>query len=120
MSLATSEANETLASLLTRRARSTSDGGLALAAATGLLAIVAIFLWRPRGWVAFLCLATCIAAFGVFGIADRESVSPLDTESPTAPRTWRVIRSGAMVTGVFAGLGFFLACLTVVLGTWIS
>jgi hypothetical protein len=120
MSLAAPEANENLATLLTRRARSTSDGGLAVAAAAGVLAIVAILLWRPRGWIAFLCLATCIAAFGVFGIADRESVSPLHPQSPTAPRMWRVIRSGAMVVGVFGGLGLFLACLTVVLGTWIS
>ena len=61
-----------LPELLAARARSASDTRLVLDVAGGLLASGVAVAWRPAAWFPMLSAALCFAAFGCWGIADRE------------------------------------------------
>lgn len=61
----------TLGDLVAGAARRTSDGVLAACAALGVAGVAAIgLLWRPAWWLTPVMLS--LAAFGAWGIADRE------------------------------------------------
>lgn len=61
----------TLGDLVAGAARRTSDGALAACAALGVAGVAAIgLLWRSAWWLTPVMLS--LAAFGAWGIADRE------------------------------------------------
>jgi hypothetical protein len=110
----------TLPEALAHRARHASDGRLALDAGLGFLAAIGALVWRPAAWFLVASAALCFAAFGVWGIADRE----LSERGPAAPAAvaWslRAARVAATALGVLAAAALLLSALAVALGTWIS
>src|SRR5688572_18820639 len=87
---------------LATRARATSDGRLVLDVALGVLAAVLLGALRPAAWLILASAATCFAAFGIWGIADREL-----RERENAPRTRLVpiltaVRALATLMGALA------------------
>ena len=127
-----SRPDASLPELLAARARGASDGRLALDLAGGLVAAAVALAWRPSGWLVLLSTALCFAAFGAWGIADREarerpdrSESP-DTRgrSPVSPvalvSILRGARTLAAVVGAVAVATLLFATLALALGTWIS
>jgi hypothetical protein len=109
-----------LPEFLAARARAASDGRLVVDVIVGCGAALAVAVWRPTGWVTLLGVAVCLAAFGAWGIVDREL-----RERVGAPRT-RIVRMLLVVRVVAAGIGAFAAVvalfsvLGILLGTWIS
>jgi ferric-dicitrate binding protein FerR (iron transport regulator) len=114
-----SNADEDLFHALAARARATSDGYLVLAVILGLAATLGIAVWRPPAWLLLGSIAVGAAAFGAWGIADRELV-----EHSTMPRlSVRILRIGRVVSlmvGTCAAIVAAFAMLGVALGTWIS
>src|SRR4051794_39842377 len=88
-----------LAEFLVARARAASDGRLVVDVVLGAFAALGVAAWRPTGWLALLGVAVCLAAFGAWGIADRELRERVDV--PHA----RVVRVLAMLRVVAAGVG---------------
>jgi hypothetical protein len=107
-----------LPELLAQRARGASDGRLAIDLAAGLLAAAVALRWRPTGWVVLLSAALCFAAFGAWGIADRE-LGERAPESALA-RVLRVVRVVATATGALAAVALLLGITATALGQWIS
>src|SRR5215207_3603857 len=70
--MTTTHPNDDLFHALTSRARATSDGRLVLAVILGLATTIVIALWRPPAWLILGCVGVGTAAFGAWGIADRE------------------------------------------------
>jgi len=112
-----------LPELLAARARGASDGRLALDLAGGLVAAAVALAWRPSGWLVLLSAALCFAAFGAWGIADREA-----RERPRASgrslisliSLLRGVRALAAVVGAMAVVTLLFATLALALGTWTS
>ena len=107
-----------LPAFLAHRARTASDRRLVADAVGGILVATAVAIWRPGTWVLLLCAALCFAAFGLWGIADREW-----TDRSTHARNVRtlgILRTAAAVLGALAGAGLLLSGLSLALGTWIS
>jgi hypothetical protein len=105
---------------LAARARSRSDGRLALDVVGGVCVASVLGVWRPVVWLIPFCVAICFASFGIWGITDREL-----RERANGPRTmlWRalsVVRVAGGVIGVLAALTGLFAGLAFALGTWIS
>jgi hypothetical protein len=114
-----SNADEDLFHALAARARATSDGRLALAVILGLAATLGIAMWRPPAWPLLGSIGICAAAFGAWGIADRE----LAEHSTTHRLSTRILRIGrvvSLVVGTCAAIVAAFATLGVALGTWIS
>jgi hypothetical protein len=118
MTLSTNS-DEDLFHTLASRARATSDGYLVLAVILGLAATIGIAVWRPPAWLLLGSIGVGAAAFGAWGIADRELV-----EHSTTPRlSARILRIGrvmSLVVGTCAAIVAAFAVLGVALGTWIS
>jgi hypothetical protein len=112
----TSQPDANLPELLAARARGASDGRLVLDVSGGLLAAGAAVLWRPTAWILVLGVALCFAAFGTWGIADRELHD--DTRPPASPiaRVLRMLRVLAIVVGGVAAVTVLLVGLGVLLG----
>lgn len=113
-------ANASLPELLTQRARGASDVRLALDAGVGTLVAVAAGIWRGPAWVLIMCAALCFAAFGAWGIADRELHDPSFPESAAAGVALRCVRAVAVIAGALAALTLIFGLVAVGLGTWIS
>ena len=113
-----STGHPTLAELLSTRARGASDLRLAIDVALGVVIAVAVAIWRPPAWPVLLAAGSCFAAFGAWGITDRE----LRERGQTAPNAgWlRAGRLAAALLGVVAGVTLLLGVLGLALGTWIS
>ena len=111
--------DEDLFHALASRARATSDGRLVLAVILGLAAALGIAVWRPPAWPLLGSIGVGAAAFGAWGIADRELA-----EHSTTPRlSTRILRIGrvvSLVIGTCAAIVAAFAMLGVALGTWIS
>jgi len=111
-----------LAEFLSARARTSSDGRLAVNAAAGLVIAAVAIIWRPAGWHLITSAAICFLTYGAWGIADRE-LREREAGSPDSVATTRLLRLGR---GVAAGLGalaagaLLISLLGVALGTWIS
>lgn len=120
MSAATSHANDGLFHVLAARARATSDGALVLAVIAGLTATIVVAIWRPAAWIVLGSIGVCAAAFGGWGIADRELVERAATGHPAAVTALRAVRLLALLAGVAAAIVAALRVLGVALGTWIS
>ena len=104
---------------LASRARATSDGRLAVAVVGGLSAMLVMAAWRPRAWLILGSIALCAAAFGAWGIADRELAERDSTSRPLAAAL-RIARVACLVLGVGAAVAAALDVLRHALGTWIS
>jgi hypothetical protein len=107
----------TLPQFLARRARGASDRRLAIDAGAGIVLGVSAVIFRPPLWILIVCAALCFAAFGAWGILDRELA---DASDGRRRLLLRGARGAAVFAGVLAGLGFFLAAFGYALGTWIS
>jgi len=120
---APNEQPESLPEFLSRRARRASDRRLAADAAAGVLVAAAALIWRPTGWVVALGAATCLGAFGVWGITYRElGERGAAAAGGAAARTLslRVVRGLATVVGGTAALLVLVSLLGLALGRWIS
>ena len=112
----TSHAGASLPELLAARARGASDGRLVLDVVGGLLAAGAAVLLRPTAWLLVLGLALCFAAFGTWGIADRELSDDMRPSTGLTARLLRMLRVLAIGVGGAAALTVLLVAFGVVLG----
>jgi hypothetical protein len=111
---------ESLPDALAARARSASDGRLTLDVAIGMASAVGVALWHPVGWFVPFSAAVCFAAFGGWGIADRE-LRARDRETRTRPvRMLTALRVIAAVVGTTAAFVLIFSVLGLVLGRMIS
>lgn len=113
-----SDAN--LPDALVARARAASDGRLALDVVCGLVVALAVAAWHPRMWLTPFSAAICFAAYGGWGIADRELRERADVAGTLVIRALRVARSLSAAAGVIAAVTALFSVLGIVLGTWIS
>ncbi len=109
-----------LPEFLAERARKASDGRLALDAAVGLVLATGAAAIRPGGWVTLGSAGACLAAFGFWGIADRELSERKPALGPVGIALFQSARVVAVALGVMAGLILIFGTLAVTLGTWIS
>ncbi len=115
-----SRADASLPELLMQRARRASDMRLALDTGVGALVAIGVAVWRGPGWVLFVCAALCFAAFGAWGITDRELRDPSFPANAAVSGALRCIRALAVAVGVIAALTLLFGLTAVGLGTWIS
>ena len=109
-----------LPEILMARARSASDGRLVADVIGGFLLATLAAVFRFHGWPVVLSAGICFAAFGAWGIADREV-----RERASGPRTRLVgaleyLRVLSAVLGGLAALAMIFGALGLALGTWIS
>ena len=111
-----------LVEFLTTRARRASDTRLVLDAAFGLVAVLVAVIWRPAGWHLVASAALCLAAFGGWGIADRElRERGVDaSKAGSAHRIPRIVRAVAAGVGTLGAGALLIGLLGAALGTWIS
>jgi hypothetical protein len=109
-----------LADLWRRAARRATDAQLAACAAmlpAALVASVVIALVRPQWtlrWWPMTALPLLAAAFGIWGIGDREiGASP-------AKWGWRAVQALAVAVAILSGVVVVLWFLVRAVGTWIS
>ncbi|MGH7653735.1 MAG: hypothetical protein ACREN6_03640 [Gemmatimonadaceae bacterium] len=112
--------NESLAAVLVARARAASDGRLILDVAVGLLVALALAIWHPRVWIAPFSAAIVLAAFGAWGLTDRELTERSDGAGGRFVRTLRVLRAISAVVGLGSAAVACFAFFGLALGTWIS
>lgn len=105
-----------LGEILSSRARSASDLRLALDVLGGVSAASAALMWRPFGWFYILSAATCFAAFGVWGIADRELHNPVRPHRRVVALLLNMVRIVAAVAGGTAALALICAIVAIPLG----
>jgi hypothetical protein len=110
-----------LVEFLSTRARSASDGRLALDAGLGFLVTVVAVIWRLGGWHLIACVGLCFTAFGAWGIADREL---RERGGPSVDgvglHLLRIGRGVAAGVGALAGALLLVSLLGMALGTWVS
>jgi hypothetical protein len=114
-----------LADLWRRSARRATDTQLAACAsllpvtvATAIVVALARPQWTLRWWP-ITALPLLVAAFGIWGIGDRE----LETPKPAASSArwgWRSVEAAAVVIAVLSAVVIILWFLVRVVGTWIS
>jgi uncharacterized membrane protein len=109
-----------LAEFLVARARAASDGRLVLDVVAGALIALGLAMWRPKGWISLVAASLCLAAFGLWGIADRELRERAHGSPPAIVLVLRAARATATLVGVLAAVTALFATLGVALGTWIS
>ena len=101
--------------VLAARARHATDTRLVADSAIGTSLGAAILGFRPALWVLAMP-AVVVAAYGAWGIADREVAG----RAPGMPRVaLGVARAAALVAGLIAALGFLFGALGALLGNWI-
>jgi hypothetical protein len=109
-----------LPEVLAARARATPDGRLVADVVAGLLAGLGVAVWRPVAWVSLLCVCVALAAFGLWGILDRELRERHASPRHALARGLRAARALVTAVGVVSAAGALFAALGVLLGTWIS
>ncbi|HKV50726.1 MAG TPA: hypothetical protein VJO52_05930 [Gemmatimonadaceae bacterium] len=101
--------------VLAARARHATDTRLVADATMGTTLAAAILVIRPALWVLAMP-AVVVAAYGAWGITDRE----VSAHAPGTPRVaLGVARAAALVAGLIAALGFLFGALGALLGNWI-
>ena len=115
-----SHSSDDLFGALATRARSTSDGRLVLAVVGGLAMTLGISIWRPFGWLVIGSFGLCAAAFGAWGIADRELAERGAAAHRSSVAVLHLVRVGSVIVGSCAAIAAVLAVLGSALGTWIS
>ena len=111
--------DEDLFHTLAARARATSDGRLVLAVIVGLAITLGIAVWQPPASLLLGSVAIGAAAFGAWGISDRE-LAEHDAARRLSSGVLRFVRVVSLVVGVVAAIVAAFAVLGVALGTWIS
>ena len=109
-----------LPELLAERAHHASDTRLALDVVLGLFAAAAVGVWRPTGWIVMLSAGLCFAAFGAWGIAERELRERGGADDRAQQRLLRLQRSVAVGVGSAAFAVLVLGALALGFGTVIS
>lgn len=109
--------DESLRVFLLARARAASDGRLILDVAVGLLVALALLIWHPRPWLAPFAMGSTLAAFGAWGLADRELAERAETAGPRGARALRMLRAVFAVAGGLAAVVACFALLALALGT---
>jgi len=117
---AASAANHDLFQVLASRARAMSDGALVVLVLGGLSAVIVVAVWRPVAWTLLGSIGVCAAAFGGWGIADRELVERAGTGSRAAVIALRAVRLLTLLAGIGAASVAAFRVLGATLGTWIS
>jgi hypothetical protein len=84
-------------------------GGLLVAAIAGFA--------RPWAWPLLLSAALCFAAFGAWGIADRELTDRGDASPTAGVRLLRALRLVAIAVGTAAAVTLLLTALGIALGS---
>jgi hypothetical protein len=77
-------------------------------------------IWHPRAWIVPVSMGLVLAAFGGWGIADRELAERSGETRGRSLGGLRLVRGLAVLVGA---LGTIVACFAVLglaLGTWIS
>ncbi|MBW8769056.1 MAG: hypothetical protein JF589_04845 [Gemmatimonadetes bacterium] len=105
---------------LAARARAASDGRLVADAIVGCCAALGVAVWRPAGWLVLLGASVCLAAFGAWGIADRELRERGDAPRARVVRVLSAVRFAAAAVGALSAVAAIFAALGIALGTWIS
>ena len=109
--------SENLFQFLRARARAASDGRLLLDVAAGILATVAVLAWRPWFWRPLLSVALILAAFGGWGMVDRE----LGERAGAMNAGWRLlpgVRVLLSTLGWLAFVAFVVSALALAIGEW--
>jgi hypothetical protein len=110
--------DEGFAAVLAGRARAASDGRLILDVAVGLLVVLATAIWHPRAWIIPLSIGSTLAAYGAWGLIDREIAER--SAGGGFVRALGILRGLVVVAGVLsAGVACF-AILGFGLGKWKS
>ena len=109
-----------LTEFLAARARAAPDGRLVVDVIVGSLAALGVATWRPTGWLALVGVAVCLAAFGLWGIVDRELRERVDAPDTRIARMLALLRIVVAGVGGLAAVAAMFAVLGVLLGTWIS
>ena len=112
--------DEGLAGVLAARARAASDGRLILDIAIGLLIALAVAIWHPRAWVVLFSIGLTLAAFGAWGLSDREMTERAAVDDDRVAPALRILRGFAAIAGILAATIACFALLGIALGTWIS
>jgi|SRR5215218_4853303 len=115
----TSHSSDDLFHALAARARATSDGRLVLAVIAGLAVTLSAAVWQPAGWLVIGSIGVCAAAFGAWGIADRE-LAERGAMNGSSVVVLRGVRAFSVVLGTCAAIVAALVVLGTALGTWIS
>lgn len=113
-------ADANLLDVLAARARAASDGRLVVDVIAGLAAALGFAAWHPHAWLIPFGASLCFAAFGAWGIADREI---LERASPAESRSVRALHLLQYLMVLAGALAAAVACfslLALALGTWIS
>ena len=105
--------------LLAHRAQRSSDGALAAAVAVGLTGAFGTALLGAR-WAPVALGFVCAVAFGIWGIADRESAERAASLREHTRGALRVVKWTAVLIGTLAAAAILLSLLGRALGTWIS
>jgi hypothetical protein len=109
-----------LPEFLAARARAASDGRLVVDVIVGCCAAVGVAVWQPLGWLVLFGASVCLAAFGAWGIVDRELRERADAPRAHMVRVLSVLRVALAAVGMLAAVAALFSVLGVVLGTWIS
>jgi hypothetical protein len=114
-----------LGDLWRRLARRATDTQLAVCASLLPVTVVASVVvalarpqWTPRWWPV-TAIPLLVAAFGIWGIGDRELAAPEAGGSP-ARLGWRSLEAAAVMVAALAAAVIILWFLVHVVGTWIS
>ncbi len=114
-----------LADLWRRSARRASDTQLAVCASLLPVTVVAgivVALARPEWtlrWWPVTAIPLLVAAFGIWGIGDRELAAPAAVGSPVR-WGWRSVEAAAVIVAILSAVVIVLWFLGRVVGTWIS
>jgi len=109
-----------LAEVLIARARAASDGRLVGDVVVGMFVAIGFAVWHPSLWLIPFGAAATLAAFGAWGIADRE-LAERSKQAPTrAVAALEALRAISAIAGGVGALLAFFGGLAMALGTWIS
>lgn len=116
----TRQIEETIGVVLARRARAASDGALVGSVVLAMVVGITAVTWRVGSWIPTVCAATAVAAFGLWGIAERQLTDPLLRPSAHRDRFLRALKLLLVVVGGAGVAVAFAFVMRGVLGTWIS
>jgi hypothetical protein len=123
--MAESIVEPSLADLWRRTARRASDAQLAVCAAmlpVTIAASIVVARTRPQWtlhWWPVTAIPLLVAAFGIWGIGDRE-LTTTEVATSSVRWGWRSVEAAAVAVAILCGIVVVLWFLVRVVGTWIS